>query len=265
MSKSSKGKGMVIPPPKVVVFDLDETLGYFCQVGNFLDCLSSCSCIRSRSVSENMYEPLNFFTIMRLFPEIIRPKIFAVFKLLKEKKDDGVLKEVLVYTNNNGGRRWVDLIVSYFNHKMRTKVIDNVIHAFKINGELVEPKRTTHEKTMSDFLSCTQLPSNVEVCFVDDLHHAQMFQDNVLYIRIKPYINVLPWDEMVNRFLSNSRITGSVLMLSSNEVDRTKKELSSMLNLCDVDDDVKNKEDLEIDKIITKRVYEVLFDFLGDS
>ena len=261
MSKSSKS--IDNPPPKVVVFDLDETLGYFCQVGTFLDCLSNCSCIRS--VSKNMYEPRNFFMILRLFPEIIRPKIFAVFKLLKEKKEEGVLKEVLVYTNNNGGRRWVDLLVSYYNHKMRSKVIDNVIHAFKINGELVEPKRTTHEKTMSDFLSCTQLPSNVEVCFVDDLHHAQMFQDNVLYIRIKPYINVLPWDEMVDRFLSNSRITQSVLELTSNEVAQTKKEITSMLNRCDVDDDVKNKEDLEIDKIITKRVYEVLDEFLGDT
>jgi hypothetical protein len=185
--------------------------------------------------------------------------------MLKEKKEEGILKEVLVYTNNNGGRRWVDLLVSYFNHKMRCKVIDNVIHAFKINGELVEPKRTTHEKTMSDFLNCTQLPSNVEVCFVDDLHHAQMFQDNVLYIRIKPYVYVIPWDDIVDRFLSSTRITSQVLGITQNEVNQTEVEITNMLSLCDVEEDVKDKDELEIDKIITKRVFEVLDEFLADN
>ena len=51
-----------------------------------------------------MYDQRNFFLILRLYPEIIRPKIFAVLKMLKEKKEEGILKEVLVYTNNNGGR-----------------------------------------------------------------------------------------------------------------------------------------------------------------
>ena len=68
--------------PKVVVFDLDETLGYFCQIGTFLDCISNCS--RIRSTASRMYDTRNFFTILKLFPEIIRPKIFAVLKLLKE-------------------------------------------------------------------------------------------------------------------------------------------------------------------------------------
>ena len=261
MSKSSNSN--INTPPKVVVFDLDETLGYFCQIGTFLDCISNCTCVRN--IAHRMYDQRNFFLILRLYPEIIRPKIFAVLKMLKEMKEEGILKEVLVYTNNNGGRRWVDLLVSYFNHKMRCKVIDNVIHAFKINGELVEPKRTTHEKTMSDFLNCTQLPSNVEVCFVDDLHHAQMFQDNVLYIRIKPYVYVIPWDDIVDRFLTNTRITSQVLGITQNEVHQTKVEITNMLGLCDVEEDVKDKDELEIDKIITKRVFEVLDEFLADN
>ena len=247
-------------PPKVVVFDLDETLGYFCQVGTFLDCLSSCSLIRNKAA--RMYDTRNFFSILKIFPEIIRPKIFAVLKLLKDKKEEGLLNDVLVYTNNNGGRKWVDSLVAYFNYKLKSPVIGNVIHAFKINGEIVEPTRTSHEKSMEDFLNFTQFPSNVEVCFIDDLHHPQMFHDNVLYIRIKPYVHVLPWGDMVRRFFSSTHITHNILSLSDTEILKSKKEITALLEHCDVTEEVKDKDDLEIDKIITKRVYEVLTDFL---
>ena len=211
-----------------------------------------------------MYDTRNFFTILKIYPEIIRPKIFAVLKLLKEKKQAGILNEVLVYTNNNGGRKWVDSLVAYFNYKMKSTVIDNVIHAFKINGEIVEPKRTTYDKTLDDLLNFTQLPNNVEVCFIDDLHHPQMFHDNVLYIRIKPYIHVLPWNLIVERFFSNNRVTHNILTLSNVQVSESIKEITAILEKCDITEEVKDKQDLEIDKIITKRIYEVLSDFLDN-
>jgi hypothetical protein len=250
-------------PPKVVVFDLDETLGYFCQIGTFLDCISSCS--RIRSTASRMYDTRNFFTILRLYPEIIRPKIFAVLKLLKEKKELGILHKVLVYTNNNGGRKWVDALVAYYNYKMKSTVIDNVIHAFKINGEVVEPRRTTHDKTMGDFLNCTQLPRNIEVCFIDDLHHPQMFHDNVLYIRIKPYVHVIPWNIIVDRFFSSTQVTRNILSLTTSDISYSIREINTLLDKCDITEEVKEKEDLEIDKIITKRVYNVLAEFLDAS
>ena len=259
----SKTTTVTTTPPKVVVFDLDETLGYFCQIGTFLDCISNCS--RIRSTASRMYDTRNFFTILKIYPEIIRPKIFAVLKLLKEKKEAGILHEVLVYTNNNGGRKWVDSLVAYYNYKMKSTVIDNVIHAFKINGEIVEPKRTTHDKTMGDFLNCTQLPSNVEVCFIDDLHHPKMFSDNVLYIRVKPYVHVIPWNIMVDRFFSSSTITNNILSLSNTGITESIREINTLLQKCDVTDEVKDKEDLDIDMIITKRVYKVLSEFLDSS
>jgi len=209
-----------------------------------------------------MYDTRNFFTILKLYPEIIRPKIFAVLKLLKEKKEAGILNEVLVYTNNNGGRKWVDSLVAYYNYKMKSTVIDNVIHAFKINGEIVEPRRTTHDKTMDDFLNCTQFPKNVEVCFIDDLHHPQMFHDNVLYIRIKPYVHIVPWNIIVDRFFSSSQVTNHILSLTKADIDVSIREINALLRTCDITDEVKEKEDLDIDKIITKRVYEVLNEFL---
>jgi len=259
----SKTTTITTTPPKVVVFDLDETLGYFCQIGTFLDCISTCS--RIRSTASRMYDTRNFFTILKIYPEIIRPKIFAVLKLLKEKKEAGILHEVLVYTNNNGGRKWVDSLVAYYNYKMKSTVIDNVIHAFKINGEIVEPKRTTPDKTMGDFLNCTQLPSNVEVCFIDDLHHPKMFSDNVLYIRVKPYVHVIPWNIMVDRFFSSSTITNNILSLSNTGITESIREINTLLQKCDVTDEVKDKEDLDIDMIITKRVYKVLSEFLDSS
>ena len=89
-----------------------------------------------------------------------------------------------------------------------------------------------------------------------------MFHDNVLYIRIKPYVHVLPWNDIVDRFFSNSQITNNILDLTKSDVSASIKEINTLLEKCDITEEVKEKEDLDIDKIITKRVYEVLSEFL---
>jgi len=67
---------------------------------------------------------------------------------------------------------------------------------------------------------------------------------------------------MVRRFFSSTHITHNILSLSDTEILKSKKEITALLEHCDVTEEVKDKDDLEIDKIITKRVYEVLTDFL---
>ena len=66
-------------PHKIVVFDLDETLGYFTEFGIFCDCLNN-------YFKNNNYSELNFNLLLDLYPEFTRPKIMNILEYLKNKK-----------------------------------------------------------------------------------------------------------------------------------------------------------------------------------
>ena len=59
---------------------------------------------------------------------------------------------------------------------------------------MIEKNRTTHNKTISDFKSCTKANNNSTFCFIDDQYHPYMEKDNVYYIHVKPYVNILSTD-----------------------------------------------------------------------
>ena len=72
---------------KIVVFDLDETLGSFVEFGVFWDCLK-------RFLSKNTEIILtqeDFNTIIDLYPEFLRPNIIDILDYLKRKKHKSFL------------------------------------------------------------------------------------------------------------------------------------------------------------------------------
>ena len=188
--------------PKIIVFDLDETLGYFTQV-----------CILWDSIHADNYtlEPnltqLLFNDIMDLYPEIVRPDIQTALKYVYEKKNSGECDKIMIYTNNKRNKEWISLISYYFKYLMGVEspnvLFDQLIHAFKINGSIVEMSRTTHKKTHGDLISCTKMPSNTQICFLDDSLYEGMNHINVYYINFEPYIFHLPFSEMVDRVVCN--------------------------------------------------------------
>jgi hypothetical protein len=64
---------------KIVVFDVDETLGCFTQLGIFCDCLDEYYGNKNYSVS-------NFNKILDLYPNFVRPKMLSILEYLKEKQ-----------------------------------------------------------------------------------------------------------------------------------------------------------------------------------
>ena len=77
----------------------------------------------------------------------------------------------MIYTNNQGPTSWAKNISKYFDHKLKYKLFDQIIAAFKIRGQKIEPNRTSHDKTIDDLIRCTKLPSDMEICFIDDLYN----------------------------------------------------------------------------------------------
>ena len=185
---------------KYVVFDVDETLGYFSQLGAFMDALSYYYKDFSRSHFERFNE------ILDLYPEFIRTNMIDILKYINNKKSQGTCSGIFIYTNNQGPRTWVQHIAKYFEYKVGDQLFDKIIAAYKVNGKVVEQGRTSQNKTYTDLLRITGISPQAEVCFVDDLNHPGMRHSNVLYLNVKPYVKTLSVKEMIRRYLGSGII-----------------------------------------------------------
>ena len=182
---------------KYVVFDVDETLGYFSQLGAFMDALS----FYYKDLSRSHFERFN--EILDLYPEFIRTNMIDILKYINNKKSQGMCSGIFIYTNNNGPRTWVQHIAKYFEYKVGNKLFDKIIAAYKVNGKVIEQGRTSQNKTYADLLRITGISPQAEVCFVDDLNHPGMRHSNVLYLNVKPYVKTLSVNEIIRRYLDS--------------------------------------------------------------
>ena len=188
------------PAQNIVVFDLDETLGNFVEVGMFWDALEN---YYGRKLSDE-----TFFEILDIFPEFLRPNIVKILKYLMDKKRIGECSKVMIYTNNQGPRSWAQMISAYFDTRTGQKTFDQIIAAFKVHGKVVEICRTSHDKSVEDLIKCTRIPANTEICFLDDQYHPLMEHDQVYYINVKPYTFSMNFKDMAERYLERSHIHG---------------------------------------------------------
>ena len=241
---------------KIVVFDLDETLGYFTQYGIFWDSLSN----YLKNKNKNELSQTDFNLTLDLFPEYLRPNIINILNYLKNKKKTNCCHKMMIYTNNTGPREWAKHILSYFENKINYKLIDQIIAAFKINGKRVEICRTTCNKTHKDLIRCTKIPIDAEICFMDDCFYPDMTHENIYYINIKPYYYDLSFEDLLNRF-KNSEI-GKKIIENDKDFDKLMMENISLYNYKCLD---KNKDEYEIDKILGKHIISHLQIFFNRS
>jgi hypothetical protein len=232
---------------KVVVFDLDETLGYFVEFGIFWDCLTR----QLNEISSTKLTQEVFNDILDLYPEFLRPNIHNILNYLKTKKINGSCEKVMIYTNNQGPKSWAQQLVHYFESKLKYNLFDQIVCAFKINGRRIEPNRTSHDKSYHDLLNCsnTKIPSNAEICFLDDNYFPEMSHDNVYYIYVKPYKHDLEYSDMTSR-LTNSRILEYGL--------QEEEELLKRMRTYSYSFNVKREEEYEEDKKISKDILSYL-------
>ena len=238
---------------KVVVFDLDETLGSFGQLGSF--CMLLDDYYNDDNKAYSMFNEL-----MDLYPEYPRPYILNVLRYLLQKKKDGKCKAVMIYTNNQGERAWVEHIKTYFETKLKSKIFEQIISAFKVDGKIVEVNRTTHDKTIDDFFRCTKLPKDVEICFVDDLFHPKMEDENVYYIHVKGYKHYLPSSVIIKRFLNSSLAKE----MKNNSAER-EKFTDFMMNRLNYNIAEKDQDEQEMDMIISKKMLEHMKTFFKED
>jgi hypothetical protein len=236
---------------KIVVFDMDETLGYFVELGMLWDALIGY--IKNKNININIDQKL-FNKILDLYPEFLRPNIIGILNYLKKKKETNNCHKLMIYTNNQGPEEWAQYIIKYFEEKINYKLFDQIIAAFKVQGKHVELCRTTHMKTHKDLLKCTSIPEETKICFLDDVFYPGMSNDNIYYINIKPYIYNLKFDEMINR-LENSGILSDPTLCRDYILSGLKKYSYIYVG--------KSSQAQNIDKILSKQIQHHLHIFFN--
>jgi hypothetical protein len=198
---------------KVVVFDLDETLGHFYSIRLLWDAIHYFITYNKINYTPGQKD---FNYLMDAFSETLRPGIVEMLSDLKGKKKLNKCKGVMVYTNNRYPKNWVDLITGYFKTKLDSDIFNRVILAFKLNGVIQEKHRTSSEKKYSDFLKCCKLPDDIEVCYFDDVDYPGMRDENVYYVKVKPYFYTYTKPDIVKK-LFDSVLMDNILKTEENK------------------------------------------------
>jgi hypothetical protein len=181
--------------PVVIAFDLDETLGSFTDL----------EILWRTILSFQKNKPIDFNKLLDLYPEFLRYGILLILEFIYNKKKKGLCDKVYIYTNNQCSHDWCKMIAKYFDYKLKADIelFDKIICAFKIDNKIVEPKRTTHNKTHNDFINCTLLPKKTKICFVDNTYFYEMVHDRVYYIQPLSYIHQLSGNVIIDRFMKS--------------------------------------------------------------
>ena len=238
---------------KIVVFDMDETLGYYMELGMFYDALKSY--IKTYNIPLTVDQEL-FNKVLDLFPEFLRPNIINILNFLKNKKKAKHCNKLMIYTNNQAPVEWAQQIKHYFEQKINYPLFDQIINAFKVNGKHVEICRTSHMKTHKDFIRCTKVPTNSEICFLDDVFHPGMENENIYYINIKPYTHDLSFDTMIQRFTKSGIINET--LLDNKNIETMQQYIRDYMKKYNYIFMEKSKESLIIDKILSKKIMQHL-------
>lgn len=177
---------------KIVVFDLDETLGSFADLY-----IIWCGVL-------HVWEDCPHFNrLLDIFPEFLRFGIIIILQYLYAEKINKKCDKILLYTNNQCSKDWVKNIINYFETKMliqnKVKLFDKIIGAYKINNKINETDRTTHLKNMIDLTKCANIKDDTLVCFVDDIIFPDMKSSNIYYICPRAYQHTLDYNVIIKR------------------------------------------------------------------
>ena len=248
---------------KIVVFDLDETLGYFVEFGMFWDALTNFIKISEFSKLITIDQTL-FNRVLDLYPEFLRPNIINILTYLKQKKRIKHCNKLMIYTNNQGPEEWAQQIQAYFETKLKSKLFDQIIKAFKVKGKQVELCRTSHMKNHQDLIRCTKIPETTDICFLDDVFHPGMVDDRIYYINLKPYTHDLAFETMIDRFINSNILnintqanaqTNTSIIFKEHMLKYMKQYRHSFVE--------KTKEAQNVDKILSKKILQHLHEFFN--
>jgi hypothetical protein len=195
--------------PKVIIFDLDETLGSFAEIESLWSGIINYSLTQfnQHDFNQNIFNKL-----IDLYPEFLRTGILEILSFVINKKRTKECFRLYIYTNNQCAASWTNIISSYISSKVGSEIniFDRNIYAFKCGEQIIEPSRTTNDKTYSDFIQCTMLSKTIELCFIDNTYFDKMKHDKVYYIQPRSYYHGLSYKIIMDRFGESNILNKSI-------------------------------------------------------
>ena len=169
---------------KIIVFDMDETIGAFPALSGILYTI--------QPYIQN-YSLLKHF--LDTNPQYIRPYMFDILKQVNAAKSLHQLT-VMLYTNNSNSA-WIAMILHYIDESLQlTKpLFDHVLDA---------SQHKNYNKNVEDLLYRSSLQhksKDARIFFVDDQYHPGMITPQVVYFHISPYKDPNPTDIRASQLL----------------------------------------------------------------
>jgi hypothetical protein len=150
---------------KNIVFDFDETIGYFEQIIDM---------IRNTKKTSK----LEIFEFFNLFPLVFRTNIFDIFNYIVRLKKEKKIKSVILYSNNNNDL-FIEYVLSYIHETLNFSLFDLTISL----------KQTKNKnKNLTDLLNYSNglLNKKSSIFFIDDKEYDHM-KTIKYYIKCESY------------------------------------------------------------------------------
>jgi hypothetical protein len=250
---------------KIIVFDLDETIGSFSELFVLWKSIHKIKEFDPENIQKTFNEMLD------LYPEFLRHGIVVILEFLLHKKRIGECSQIYIYTNNqctinspHDNMQWVQLISQYFNYRLglapNEQIFDKIICAFKINNVIINTSRTTNNKTHGDFIRCTILPKNAEICFIDNTYYDKMKHDKVYYIQPKSYYHHLSKSTMMERLMA-SPLVERFVKHSNNKNNKEEFRLQLDKMIPNYLTEKIDKNEIQIDLLVSQKLMFHIRDF----
>jgi hypothetical protein len=155
---------------KIIVFDMDETIGAFPALSGVL---------------YNVQPFLQNYSLFKHYldtnPQYIRPYMMDILRQVAAAKQLHDLTIVL-YTNNSNSV-WIAMILYYINTALQLSdpLFDHVLDA---------SQHKMYDKNVADLLHRSNIihkQKDIRIFFVDDQYHPGMVSSEVVYFHITPY------------------------------------------------------------------------------
>ena len=141
---------------KNIVFDFDETIGYFEQIIEI---------IKHKKTNIDVTKDY-VFELFTLFPLVFRTNIFDIFHYIVRLKKERKIKSVILYSSNNNDI-FIGYVLSFIHQKLNYNLFDTSISLNQTH---------TKNKNISDLLKYSNglLTKRSSIFFIDDKEHNEM-------------------------------------------------------------------------------------------
>ena len=195
---------------KNVVFDFDETIGYFEQIIEIIK--------HTKKTSK-----IEVFELFKSFPLVFRTNIFDIFYYIVRLKKEKKIKSVILYSNNNNDV-FIDYVLSFIHQTLNYTLFDLSISLNQTHNK---------NKNLSDLLNYSNglLNNKSSIFFIDDKEYNDMKMIKY-YIKCESYKYVYPNSMIQSKLNLNVNINfNDKISISQSIYSIISKEIINKLRL----------------------------------